>query len=261
MIAVAVFAHRYPWYSVPPPPGMPPQGTIMTAGQVSSVGGSALSLRPLDSMPILPDSGSAMSEPNAVFLVPVRMLTYGGDFIASGVTEGADGDFYVTYYWDKGSTPYDPDRYGALTGSQIREIFAGAFLDRMTIIGRNGGYPAIDVDIGSTVHGSTLWGIWYSSGAGVKKVGPESIIYSPSSARGCDWCRMPPLDHGPKYCESFGGGRLCDSSEGVTFEEGVVKEVIDKDAYLVGAGPHRFLIVERPSGRPPRYVEGFAASD
>jgi hypothetical protein len=37
--------------------------------------------------------------------------------------------------------------------------------------------------------------------------------------------------------------------------------VIDRDAFLIGSGPDRFLLIERRPGSSPIYIEGFAASD
>lgn len=189
----------------------------------------------------------------------VRVLRYDGDFIASSATEGSNGALYVTYYWDKGSTPYESDRFGVLDGSAMRELFAGVFLDEVSVVGENGGYPVLDVGMGSTVHDSDNFGIWSVSDGGVRKIGPESATNSTAS-RLCIWC-VPQDRRSERYCASFAGGRLCDSGPGVTFAKNGTKVEIDKDAYLVGAGPHRFLMVERPPMQSPKYVEGFAASD
>jgi hypothetical protein len=194
--------------------------------------------------------------------VRVRTLRYAGDFIASSVFEGADGEFYLTYFWDMGSTTYDADRLGVLDGSAIREIFAGVFLDKVTIVAEHDGYPQFSVDGGDTVHSSDNYGIWRASGAGVGLLGQlPTTYYDSPPPHPCSWCNWNQTQRVTGYCARFAGGMLCDKNAGVTFAKNGTTFVIDKNASLIGAGQHRFLLIERPTARPPLYLEGFAASD
>jgi len=192
----------------------------------------------------------------------VRMLRYAGDFVASSAMEGLDGEFYVTYFWDMGSTYYTADRLGVLTGSATREIYGGFFLDKITIVAEHDGYPQFSIDSGDTVHMSDNYGIWRATGVGVRLVAqlPPDYYNSPAP-HACSWCSTKQTQSGPTYCATFAGGMLCDTNTGVRFAKNGATFVIDRGAHLVGAGPHRFLIIERPSDGPPVYLEGFAASD
>ncbi|HYK51970.1 MAG TPA: hypothetical protein VEV38_00355 [Candidatus Eremiobacteraceae bacterium] len=204
---------------------------------------------------------AATSTSAAPFGGSVRTLRYVGDFIASSASEGSDGELYVTYYWDMGGTYYEADRLGALTGSGLREIFAGVFLDELTIIGTSGGYPEFLVGPGDTSHMTPNIGVWSTSGAGVQLTTTLSLSDASNKARPCTWCGEQPAPSVKPYCAPFAGGQLCGSNPGMTFTKNGKTVEVDRDAYLVGAGLHRFLIVERPRFEPPIYIEGFAASD
>jgi hypothetical protein len=191
----------------------------------------------------------------------VRTLRYAGDFIASSAMEGADGEFYLTYFWDMGSTAFSADRFGVLDGSAIRETFTGVFLDEITIVDEHDGFPVFRVDGGGTAHESDAYGLWRATGAGVDVIEHSAISYYSPLPHPCSWCYARPESRGPGYCAPFAGANLCDTSIGVTFKLNGAAYVVDKGAHLVGAGPHRFLIIERPIDEPPVYIEGFAASD
>lgn len=220
---------------------------------------TAIQLYPILAASAFPASTATPVSEVSTFGGPVRVLRYAGDFVASSAFEGADGELYVTYFWDMGSTYYEADRLGILDGSAIREIFTGVFLDQVTIVGEHEGYPTFRVELGDTVHMSDNYGLWWTSASGVKLIEP-SRAYSPPP-HPCSWCAGQAATRGPGYCSPFAGGKLCDSSAGVTFVKNGTTSVIDKDAYLVGSGSHRFLIVERPFAESPVYIEGFAASD
>ena len=221
---------------------------------------TAIQLYPVVVATAMPAATGA-SPPETLYGVPVRVSHYVGDFVASSAVEAADGELYVTYFWDLGSTPYQADRLGVLDGGAIREIFAGAFLDELTSVGESRGYPRFIVDAGDTAHMSDNYGLWQVSGAGVKMIERAQPGYYSPPPRPCSWCYPHQQTRAPRYCAPFAGGTLCDSGEGVTFIKNGVTRVVDKSGYLVGAGPHRFLIIERPFAEPPIYLEGFAASD
>jgi hypothetical protein len=250
--AVALFAHRYPWYSAPPPPNV----------STRDFGSPPLALVPIESVAEL-QVASSMSATSSAFGLPVRILTYRGDFIASNAVEEPDGRFYTTYYWDKGSTPYEADRFAMLTGGAIRELFAGNFLDEITIIGQSDGVLDFDVGMGSTVHESDLYGQWVLSDVGLRMVEGPTRGLEHVPARRCDWCYLPVSARTGEspFCSGFAGGALCDDGPGVTFRKHGTSTVIDRDAFLIGSGPDRFLLIERRPGSSPIYIEGFAASD
>jgi len=206
-------------------------------------------------------AASRMSATSSAFGLPVRVLTYRGDFLASNAVEGADGGFYSTYYWDMGSTPYEADRLAVLTGGAMRELFAGSFLDEITIVGQSDGFLGFAVGMGATVHTSDLYGRWVASRAGVVMVGEPTRGLEQAPERRCDWCYLPVnvRGGGTPFCSGFAGGELCDASPGVTFRKRGTTTSIDRYAFLVGSGPDRFLLVERRTGTSPIYIEGFAA--
>jgi hypothetical protein len=253
VVAVAIFAHRYPWYSALPPPNVDRR----------DLGGPPITLTPMNAVAELRLSSSMSTLPD-VFGVPVRILTYRGDFLATNAVEGMDGGFYSTYYWDKGSTPYDPDRFAALTGGSMRELFAGESFDGIAIVSQSDGEMIIDVGDGTVVHGSGARGLWGSSAAGVRRVAEPTRGLGQLAEHGCAWCRFPSFagtGTSPLFCSAFARGEVCDASPGVTFRRngpgaGVL---IDRNAYLVGSGPDRFLLIEPRLGKSPIYIEGFAS--
>jgi hypothetical protein len=260
--AAALVAHNYSLYPPPVALATPPPSTVFLTpvpfpSQTAS--DTAAQLVPIDVATVAPAATAASTLQTLPFNAPVRVLRYDGDFLATGAVEGNDGEFYVTYYWDMGSTYYTADRLGVITGSRLREIFAGDFLDQLDIIDNDSGYPEFVDAIGDTVHPSVYYGIWLVSGAGAHRTRQISMSDAALLHRQCTWCGERAAPNAKPYCASFAGGRMCGSDPGVTFTKNGKTVTIDKYAFLVGAGPDRFLIVERPLSQAPRYVEGFAA--
>ena|GEM_PF-6057081 len=221
---------------------MPPSSLEPVPRSTRYAGGPALSLLKLKHIGAPEAAQLAPPDPFAGvdFGPGVRTLSYRATFLASQAMEGPDGKLYITYYWPPaGPIAYDPDKLGIVTGGAVREIISGSFLDMVSITGRASGYPTFSIGIGSTPSGGGMHGTWVLDATGPHRL--SNAEPQPVTCALCDW--MSPMSTAGKgRCVDFATGDLCERNQQVTYSRNRQLLATIRDAHIVGAGPHRFLI-------------------